>query len=54
MAVYAWRRDLYIETKNIILDDDYVKPFYAAPGNYVKISVTDTALGWMRIQTEDI
>jgi signal transduction histidine kinase len=50
LYVNAWqsmpqRGELYLETKNIVLDDNYVKPFYVAPGNYVKISVTDTGIG---------
>jgi CheY-like chemotaxis protein len=36
---------LFLETKNVILDENYVKPFNAKPGNYVKISVTDTGVG---------
>jgi CheY-like chemotaxis protein len=36
---------LYLETKNVILDENYVKPLNAKPGNYVKISVTDTGVG---------
>ncbi|NLD39154.1 MAG: response regulator [Desulfatiglans sp.] len=50
LYVNAWQSmphggELYLETKNIVLDDNYVKPFYVAPGNYVKISVTDTGIG---------
>ncbi len=50
LYVNAWQSmpgggDLYLETKNIFLDDTYVKPFYIAPGNYVKISITDTGAG---------
>jgi PAS domain S-box-containing protein len=37
--------DLYIETKNITLDEGYVKPYTVKPGEYVKISVTDTGPG---------
>ncbi|MBW2172273.1 MAG: PAS domain S-box protein [Deltaproteobacteria bacterium] len=37
--------DLYVDTAHAILDDDYTKPFGAAPGNYVRISVTDTGVG---------
>jgi two-component system cell cycle sensor histidine kinase/response regulator CckA len=50
LYVNAWQAmpgggDLYIETENVILDEDYVKPYNAAPGNYVKLSVTDTGVG---------
>jgi len=37
--------DLYLETKNVLLDETYVKPYSVKPGRYVKISVTDTGLG---------
>jgi len=36
---------LSLETKNVTLDEDYAKPFYVKPGNYVKISVADTGVG---------
>ena len=36
---------LYLETNNIVLDEDYVKSHDMTPGNYVKISVTDTGIG---------
>ncbi len=50
LYVNAWQSmpdggDLYIETKNIVLDDTYVKPFNLIPGSYVRISVTDTGVG---------
>ncbi|MBF0396638.1 MAG: response regulator, partial [Desulfobacterales bacterium] len=37
--------NIYIQTENIILDKEYVKPFGLKDGNYVKVSVTDTGLG---------
>ena len=37
--------DLYIQTKNVTLDEEYIKPFAVVPGRYVKISVTDTGVG---------
>jgi signal transduction histidine kinase len=37
--------DLIFETGNVILDEEYVGPFNARPGNYVKLSVTDTGVG---------
>jgi len=37
--------DLYIETENLMLNEDYVKPHLIKPGKFVKISVTDTGTG---------
>jgi len=37
--------DLYLNTKNVTLDEKYIKPFDMIPGNYVKISITDTGTG---------
>ncbi len=50
MYVNAWQAmpgggDLFLETANVVLDDDYVKPFSVNSGKYVKISVTDTGAG---------
>ncbi|MCX5813274.1 MAG: response regulator [Proteobacteria bacterium] len=50
LYVNAWQSmpaggDLYIETKNITLDEGYVKPYTVKPGEYVKVSVTDTGPG---------
>ncbi|MCK4788700.1 MAG: PAS domain S-box protein [Desulfobacteraceae bacterium] len=36
---------LYLQTQNVTLDKDHMKPYYMEPGNYVKISVTDTGIG---------
>ena len=36
---------LYLETNNIVLDEDYMKAFDIEPGYYVKVSVTDTGAG---------
>ncbi|MBN1841209.1 MAG: response regulator [Deltaproteobacteria bacterium] len=36
---------LYIQTKNVPLQGEDVRPFGAKPGNYVKISVRDTGTG---------
>lgn len=59
LYVNAWQAmpgggDLYLETKNIVLDDTYVKPFYVTPGNYVKISITDTGVGMDKATKERI
>jgi PAS domain S-box-containing protein len=50
LYVNAWQAmpdggDLYIQTENIILDKEYIKPFEIIPGRYVKVSVTDTGVG---------
>jgi len=50
LYVNAWQAmshggDLYLETSNVQLDEDYTRPFSIEPGNYVKISVTDTGVG---------
>ncbi len=50
LYVNAWQAmplggDIYIRTKNVTLDKEYVKPFEVKPGPYVMISVTDTGIG---------
>jgi PAS domain S-box-containing protein len=50
LYVNAWQAmpsggSLFLETKNIVLDENYVQPFNVKSGNYVKISVTDTGVG---------
>lgn len=37
--------DLYLETKNRLLDEAQVRPYGVAPGPFVRISVTDTGIG---------
>ncbi len=37
--------DLYIETSHSVIDENCAEPFSVTPGNYVKISVTDTGVG---------
>ncbi len=37
--------DLYIQTKNVYLSDNYCRPFEVPAGNYAKVSVTDTGVG---------
>jgi CheY-like chemotaxis protein len=37
--------DLYLKTRNVILDSSFVKPFKVEPGKYVEISVSDTGVG---------
>lgn len=48
--VNAWQAmlgggEIYLETANVNLDENYVKPDNVAPGRYVKVSVTDTGVG---------
>ncbi|OPY79323.1 MAG: Blue-light-activated protein [Syntrophorhabdus sp. PtaU1.Bin153] len=50
LYVNAWQAmpgggDLYLETKNVILDTAHTKLHSLMPGPYVKISVTDTGTG---------
>ena len=50
LYVNAWQAmpgggELYLETENITLDEDHVKPYQMEPGRYVKISLTDTGVG---------
>lgn len=50
LYINAWQAmpgggELYIQTKNVTIGRDYVKPFEIIPGRYVKISVTDTGVG---------
>ena len=50
LYVNAWQAmpnggNLYVETNNVVLDENHTKPFEITPGDYVKISVTDTGVG---------
>jgi PAS domain S-box-containing protein len=50
LFVNAWQSmpgggELFIETENVTLDAEEVRPYSVEPGNYVKISVTDTGVG---------
>jgi PAS domain S-box-containing protein len=50
LYVNAWQAmpgggDLYLETANVVIDEDFVKPFSMSSGKYVKVSVTDTGIG---------
>jgi PAS domain S-box-containing protein len=37
--------EIYLQTENVTLDDNYTRYFYLKGGNYVKLSVTDTGTG---------
>ena len=48
--VNAWQAmpgggDLYIQTENTIIDEEYSKSYQVALGKHVKISITDTGMG---------
>jgi two-component system cell cycle sensor histidine kinase/response regulator CckA len=50
LYVNAWQAmpaggDLYLETSNIVLEEDFGRPFSVQTGRYVKISVSDTGVG---------
>jgi len=50
LYINAWHAmpkggDLYIQTDNVTLDEEYVKPFNVEQGHYVRISVGDTGVG---------
>jgi len=50
LYVNAWQAmsnggDLHLQTKNVILNRSYAKPYKVEPGRYVKISVSDTGVG---------
>jgi len=59
LYVNAWQAmmdkgEIFVHTENIIIDKDYIKPFEIIPGNYVKISVTDTGIGMDKKTIEKI
>lgn len=50
LYINAWQAmpeggDVYVQTNNIFLDEDFVRPYQISPGKYVKISITDTGTG---------
>ena len=50
LYVNAWQAmpgggEIYLETENVLLDDEQAFPYAVTPGKYVKISVTDTGTG---------
>jgi signal transduction histidine kinase/FixJ family two-component response regulator len=50
LYVNAWQAmpgggGLYLDTKNVILDESGPQPFYVKPGKYVQVSIADTGVG---------
>lgn len=50
LYVNAWQAmpgggDLYIQTKNVVVDENYKRPYHLKPGKYIQISLTDTGVG---------
>jgi len=50
LYVNAWQAmpqggEMYVQTENVILDENYVQPYDVAPGKYVKLTVSDTGIG---------
>lgn len=37
--------ELHLRTANVVIGEEYVKPFRVQPGKYVKVSITDTGVG---------
>ena len=59
LYVNAWQSmpgggELYIETENVVLNDDFVRPYEVDSGKYVKVSVTDTGVGMDKATQERI
>lgn len=46
--------DIYLQTENIEINTDFAVPFKAAPGNYVRISITDTGGGMDELTLQKI
>ena len=50
LYVNAWQAmpgggQLFLQTENVWIDEDYIKPYKVEPGKYVKLCVTDTGVG---------
>jgi len=59
LFVNAWQAmpdkgEIFVQTENIVIDETYTKPFDVRPGNYIKISVTDTGIGMDKETIEKI
>ncbi|MCX5812166.1 MAG: PAS domain S-box protein, partial [Proteobacteria bacterium] len=50
LYVNAWQAmrgggEIYLETENVLLNDEQAFPYAVKPGNYIRISMTDTGTG---------
>ena len=50
LFVNAWQAmpaggEIYLQTRNVVLDEAYVRPYGVKSGDYIKLSVTDTGVG---------
>ena len=50
LYINAWQAmpgggDLYIQTENVVVDENCKRPYQVEPGKYVQISLTDTGVG---------
>jgi PAS domain S-box-containing protein len=50
LYVNAWQAmpgggDLYIQTENVVVDENCKRPYQVEPGKYIQISLTDTGVG---------
>jgi PAS domain S-box-containing protein len=57
--VNAWQAmpgggHLYLQTKNVVIDENHTKPFHVNTGRYVKISITDTGIGMDKSTTQKV
>jgi PAS domain S-box-containing protein len=46
--------DLYVQTENIIIDENYIKPYMIKLGKYIKVSITDTGVGMDKVTQKRI
>ena len=37
--------ELYVKTENVIVDEDFIRTHSVEPGNYIRVSITDTGIG---------
>jgi len=50
LLINAWHAmpaggDIYIQTENVVLGKNYIRPYNIEPGKYVKLSIADTGVG---------
>jgi len=59
LYINAWQAmpgggELYLQTENVTLDENFVQAYEVPPGRYIKISVTDTGVGMDQRTIEQI